>query len=84
MCDYISPGGFNKDFRRTKAEGTVEILYFTLAGIALYLLADWLLDRIERARGVRFEHRTFIFFTILLALAVAAFQAIGYLTGASG
>ena len=28
-------------------------VYFTLVGIALYLLADWLLVRAETARGAR-------------------------------
>ena len=48
-------------------------IYFTLAGIALYLGADWLLERIEIHRGERLEHRTVVFFGILLALALAAF-----------
>ena len=48
-------------------------IYFTLAGIALYLGADWLLERIEIHRGERLEHRTLVFFGILLALALAAF-----------
>ena len=48
-------------------------IYFTLAGIVLYLAADWLLERIETRRGERLEHRTLVFFGILLGLALATF-----------
>ena len=48
-------------------------VYFTLAGIVLYLVADWLLERIEIHRGERLEHRTLVFFGILLALGLATF-----------
>ncbi len=57
----------------------MEIVYFTAAGIGLYFLSDWILNRIEAARGARFENRSLIFFTIILALALASFQLIGYL-----
>jgi hypothetical protein len=60
------------------------ILWFTIAGIALYFVSDWILDRLERARGARFENRTLIFFAILLALALATFQLLQYLLGAPG
>lgn len=55
------------------------ILYYTAAGIVLYLVSDWILNRIEVRRGARFEHRSLIFFFILLLLAVAAFQLIRHL-----
>ena len=48
-------------------------IYFTLAGIALYLVADWLLERIEVRRGERLEHRTVVFFGILLGLELVTF-----------
>jgi len=60
----------------------VEFVIFTVVGIALYFSADWALDRIEAARGARFEHRSIIFFVIILVLAVASFQLIGYLQSA--
>lgn len=60
----------------------MEIVWFTLAGIGLYFFADWLLDRIETARGKRFEYRSVIFFFIILVLAIASFQFIGYLQSA--
>ena len=58
----------------------MEILYFTAVAIGLYFFSDWLLDRIETARGKRFEHRQLVFFAIILALALATFQLMGALT----
>ena len=57
----------------------MELIAFTLAGIVLYFFSDWLLDRIEQARGARFENRSIIFFAIILVLALVSFQLIGYL-----
>ena len=55
---------------------TMEMLYYTLAGIVLYLAADWILNQIEIRRGARFDNRTLIFFGILLVLALASFELI--------
>ena len=52
----------------------MEAVYFTLVAIGLYFFADWLLNRIERARGARFENRSLIFFAIILLLALVSFQ----------
>ncbi|MBI3570216.1 MAG: hypothetical protein HY082_03805 [Gammaproteobacteria bacterium] len=57
----------------------MEIIYFTLVGIGLYFASDWMLDRIEAARGHRFENRSLIFFVIILTLALVSFQLINYL-----
>lgn len=57
------------------------ILYFTLAAIVLYLAADWILKRIETAKGRRLEHRSMVFFVILLAMAMTSFALIRNLTG---
>ncbi len=54
----------------------MELIAFTLAGIVLYFFSDWLLDRIEQARGARFENRSIIFFAIILVLTLVSFQAI--------
>ena len=48
-------------------------IYFTLTAIVLYLVADWLLERIELHRGERLEHRTLLFFGILFGLALVTF-----------
>jgi len=57
----------------------MEILAFTVVAVALYFIADRVLDRIEIARGARFENRGLIFFAILLTLALASFSAIEWL-----
>ena len=51
----------------------MDIVYFTVVAIALYVGADWLLERIERARGKRFDNRQVVFFAIILPLALVAF-----------
>jgi hypothetical protein len=58
----------------------VALLYYTLTGIVLYLLADWLLNQVEIRRGKRLEYRALIFFAILLTLALLSFQIIERLT----
>jgi hypothetical protein len=35
----------------------LEIVYFTVVAIGLYFVSDWLLRRIETARGELLEHR---------------------------
>lgn len=59
----------------------MEMLYYTVTAILLYLAADWILDRIETAAGRRFEYRSLIFFAILLGMAVASFALIRHLAG---
>ena len=60
----------------------MEIIYFTLTAILLYLAADWILRRIETAAGVPLKYRNLIFFVILLTMAVTSFALIRTLTGA--
>ncbi|MDJ0929010.1 MAG: hypothetical protein QNJ73_15340 [Gammaproteobacteria bacterium] len=62
-------------------EFSMEAVYFTLVAIMLYLLADFVLDRAERMAGRRFEHRSLIFFFILLIFALLSFAAIRAYTG---
>ena len=59
----------------------MDALYFTLVAILLYFLADFILDRVERLAGRRFENRSLIFFGILLTLALVSFSAIRTYTG---
>ena len=54
----------------------MEIVYFTLAAILLYLLADWILRRIETYLGRVLEQRTVVFFVVLLTLALVSFAAV--------
>ncbi len=57
----------------------MEMIYFTLAGLGLYFLSDWILNQIEIRRGERFEQRSLIFFGIILVLALITFRLISYL-----
>jgi len=51
-------------------------LYYTIIAIVLYLVSDWILNRIEEQRGARFEYRSAIFFVIILVLSVGTFKLI--------
>lgn len=59
----------------------MEIVYFTVVAALLYLLSNWIVDRIEIAAGKRFEYRSLLFFGILLTLALASFYLIRLYTG---
>jgi hypothetical protein len=59
----------------------MEIIYFTAAGIILYVAADWILKRMETAAGKRFQYRSLIFFVILLTMAMTSFAIIRQLAG---
>ena len=54
----------------------MELVYFSLAGIILYLVSDWIVLRIEAIRGASLEHRSLLFFVIILVLALTSFKAI--------
>ena len=58
----------------------MDIVYFTLVAVGLYFGADWLLERIEQARGKRFENRQVAFFAIILPLALAIFWLVRLLS----
>jgi len=59
----------------------MEAIYFTVVAVVLYLLADWILVRIEAAAGKVLEHRSLIFFAILMTLALTSFWLIRLYTG---
>jgi NADH:ubiquinone oxidoreductase subunit 6 (subunit J) len=61
----------------------MEMLYYTIAAVLLYMVSDWILNRIEMRRGERFENRSLIFFVIILILATGAFNLIQYLQPAA-
>lgn len=54
----------------------MEAVYYTLTGIVLYLVADRILRLLEARAGRVFEHRTLIFFVLLLAMALVTFALI--------
>lgn len=59
----------------------MDLVYFTAVAIGVYFGADWLLERIERARGKRFENRQVVFFLIILPLALVSFWLVRALSG---
>ena len=59
----------------------MEAIAFTLVAIALYLGSDWVLQRIELHLGRRLEHRSLVFFAILLGAALVVFPLLRTLGG---
>ncbi len=59
----------------------MQVLYFIAAGLALYFVSDWILNRIEIARGGRLENRSIVFFAVLLGLALLTFSLVPRLLG---
>ena len=62
----------------------MEIIYYTLMGIGLYFVSDWILDRLEISRGERFKNRNIIFFLIILTLAFLSFSFTKFVLLATG
>ncbi len=56
-------------------------LYYTITAVLLYLLSDWILNRIEQSVGKRLEYRSVIFFVIIMVLATGSFEMIDRLVG---
>ena len=54
----------------------MEFVYYTITGIVLYLISDQILLAAERWQGKVFEHRSLIFFVIILVLALTTFKVI--------
>jgi len=54
----------------------VDIVWLSLVGIALYVLADRILNAMERRAGRRFEQRSIIFFGLILGMALVVFALI--------
>lgn len=56
-----------------------QVVVFTLNGIVVYLLADWLVKEIERRRGAVLAQRQAVFFAIFLVLILVSFEVLGRL-----
>ncbi len=52
----------------------MDYLYYTIIGIGLYFISDWLLDRLENSYGRRFKYRGLVFFAIITILALITSQ----------
>ena len=61
----------------------MEMIYFTVAAVLLYLVSDRILNWIEIRRGERLENRSLIFFAIILVLSVVFFNLIQRLQSAA-
>lgn len=59
----------------------MEIVLFTIVAVVLYIVSDRALNYVEVRRGARFEHRSLIFFSILVILALVSFNLIQRLAG---
>ena len=59
----------------------MEAIQFTLAAVGLYIASDRALNYVELRRGARLKHRSFIFFTVLVVLALVSFSLIQRLAG---
>lgn len=60
----------------------MQTVWFTLVAAMLYLVADRVLLAAERYAGRRFEHRSLVFFALLLSMALLSFALIRrYTTG---
>ena len=56
-------------------------LYYTVAAVVLYLLSDWILNKIEQRAGKRLKYRSVVFFVIIMVLAVSTFEMIDRIVG---
>ena len=56
-------------------------LYYTITAVLLYLLSDWILNKIEQRLGKRLEYRSVVFFAIIMVLAVGSFEMIARIVG---
>lgn len=56
-------------------------LYYTVTAVLLYLISDWILNKIEQRVGKRLEYRSLVFFVIIAVLAVGSFEMIDRILG---
>ena len=57
----------------------MEMVYYTIVAVLLYLVSDWILNRIEIYRGARLPHRSLIFLVIIMTLSVSSFSLLSTL-----
>jgi uncharacterized membrane protein YjdF len=54
----------------------LDLVAYTVAGLVLYFVSDWILNQIEIRRGERFGNRSLVFFAIIMVLALGLFELI--------
>lgn len=59
----------------------MQYVYYTVTAVLLYLISDWILNRIEISVGKRLQYRSVIFFVIIMVLAVGSFEIIDRIVG---
>jgi hypothetical protein len=57
----------------------MQFVYFTVAGLFLYVAADWMLLRIEAMYGKTLPNRSLVFFGIILIMTMITFEGVNYL-----
>jgi hypothetical protein len=57
----------------------MEFVYFTIAGLFLYVAADWVLLKIEAFYGKLLPNRSLFFFGIIMIMTLVSFELINYL-----
>lgn len=62
----------------------MELVWFTLVGIGIYLISNTILVRIEQRRGELLKNRSVVFFAIFMTLALISFELIQYLMRSGG
>ena len=60
----------------------MESLLFLLLAVVLWFVSDSAVQAVEMRLGRRLEHRTLLFFAILLTLALVSFAAVRHLVTA--
>jgi len=58
-----------------------DLILFTLNAIVIYLLADWLVRKLEQRRGTALKQRQVVFFVIFLSLALLSFAVLRGILG---
>ena len=61
----------------------MDLLYFIIVAVVLYIAADRILRFAEERAGRRFENRSIIFFGLLLGLALITFAILRNLLDAN-
>jgi hypothetical protein len=54
----------------------MQVVYFFIVAVALYWASSRILSVLEARRGAHLEHRSLVFFAILLSLALITFWLI--------
>lgn len=62
----------------------MDMIWFLLTGVVVYLVADGVVRYIERRRGEVMENRSLVFFAVFLPLVLLAFELVKRVLGPGG